>query len=35
MRLRGLHLPKTGVYKKGLNLLRIHLIFSQVGGESA
>lgn len=33
--LRGLHLADTGVYKNGLNLLRNHLIFPQVGGESA
>lgn len=33
--LRGLHLTETGVYKNNLNLLRIHLIFSPVGGELA
>ena len=33
--LQGLHLPETGVYKNSLNLLRIHLIFSPVGGELA
>jgi len=33
--LRGLHLADTGVYKNGLNLLRNHLIFPQVGGELA
>ena len=30
-----LHLADTGVYKNGLDLLRIHLIFPPVGGESA
>jgi hypothetical protein len=29
-----LQLAETGVYKIGLNLLRIHLISPEVGGES-
>jgi hypothetical protein len=32
---RWLHLPEAGVYKNSWNLLRIRLIFYQVGGELA